>query len=137
MKTLIIYYSYTGKTREIAENIAKNEDADIIEVKEIKKRSTFNAYIFGSFAARKQQKAELLDFNSDFSPYNKIIIAMPIWAGYPAPAINNIIDLVPRGKEVELIMVSGGGGSKGSCEKTKALVEEKGAIVVEYKDVRG
>ena len=107
MKTLIIYYSYTGKTRAIAEELAKKESADIVEVKEKKTRSKFNAYVFGCFAAMRQKKADLEPFNIDFSVYKKIIIAMPIWAGSPAPPFNNIIELLPNDKTIELIMTSG------------------------------
>ena len=40
MKSVIIYYSYTGKTRELAEKTARDIDADLIEVKEKRNRST-------------------------------------------------------------------------------------------------
>ena len=137
MKTLVVFYSYTGKTKVIAENRAKEEKADILELKEKKPRSKFNAYFSGSIAARKQRLSELQDFSADFSKYDKIIIAMPIWAGYPAPAINNIIYILPYGKEIELIMTSGSGSSKGSCNKTKALIEAKGCKVINYTDIKG
>lgn len=136
MKTLVIYYSYTGKTKRIAEDTAKKVNADIIELKEKKSRSKFNAYLFGSFAARGQKQAELQHFDPDFSAYDKIIISMPIWAGYPAPPINNIINLLPEGKQIELIMTSGSGSSKGSSDKTKALIEARGCNVVNYKDIK-
>jgi flavodoxin len=136
MKTLVIYYSYTGKTKRIAEDLAKKESADLIEVKEKKPRSKFNAYVFGSFAARGQKQAELQPFSSDFSAYDKIIIAMPIWAGYPAPAMNTIISLLPKDKKIELIMTSGSGSSQSTSEKTKALIEAKGCTVIKYEDIK-
>ena len=136
MKTLIIYYSYTGKTRTIAEELAKKESADIVEVKEKKKRSKFNAYIIGSFTAMRQKKADLESFNIDFSEYEKIIIAMPIWAGFPAPAFNNVLELLPNDKTVELIMTSGSGKSTGSAEKSKELVTLRKCTVVKYRDIK-
>jgi flavodoxin len=136
MKTLIIYYSYTGKTRTIAEELAKKESADIVEVKEKKKRSKFNAYIIGSFTAMRQKKADLESFNIDFSEYEKIIIAMPIWAGFPAPAFNNVVELLPNDKTVELIMTSGSGKSTGSAEKSKELVTLRKCTVVKYRDIK-
>ena len=137
MGALVIYYSYTGKTKRLAETLAKDLQADVIELKEAQKRSTLSAYLLGSQAARKQEQAKLQDFNSDFSSYDKIIIAAPIWAGYPAPAMNNVIALLPEGKEIELILSSGSGKSKGSAEKTKALIEARGCKVVKYQDVKG
>lgn len=136
MKTLVIFYSYTGKTREIAKKIAETENTDLIEVKEKKNRSKLNAYLIGSFASMRQKATELLEFDGDFSKYDKIVIAMPIWAGYPAPPMNNIIGLLPDGKDVELILTSASGKSDGSTEKTKALVAAKGCNILKYEDIK-
>lgn len=136
MKTLVIWYSYTGKTKQIAEDLAKKESADLVEVKEKKSRSKFNAYVFGSLAARGRKPADLQDFTCNFSHYEKIIVAMPIWAGYPAPPMNNIISLLPRGKAVELMMTSGSGSSKGTSEETKSLIVAKGCSVTKYEDIK-
>ena len=84
----------------------------------------------------RRKKAELQDLTPDLSAYDKIVIAMPIWAGHPAPAINNIIDILPAGKEIELVMVSGSGSSADSAPKTKALIEAKGCKIVKYLDKR-
>jgi hypothetical protein len=61
---------------------------------------------------------------------------MPIWAGYPAPPMNNIINALPSGKDVELIMTSGSGSSSGTAEKTKRLVTDRGCHVVKYLDIK-
>ena len=136
MKTLVIYYSYSGKTKIIAENKAKKLGADIFELKEIKKRGVFFAYVLGAHAAMKRKKEELQDITVDFSICDKIIIAMPIWAGCPAPAFNNVVELLPNGKEIELIMTSGSGNSSGSADKTKAMVLAKDCSGVKYLDVK-
>jgi len=136
MKTLVIYYSYTGKTKKLAEETAKKENADIIEVKEKKKPSKVKAYVLGSFAARGQKEANLLPYDCDFSAYDKIIIAIPIWAAFPAPPFNNIVKALPSGKDVDLIMTSGSGSSSRTAEQTKKLVEDRGCRVIKYLDVK-
>ena len=134
MKTLVIYYSFTGHTRAAAKKIAQAENADIIEVKETKKRSKLNAYVAGSFAAMRHKEAVLQEYACDFAAYDRIVIAVPIWAGHPAPAFNNIINLLPSGKEVELVMISGGGNSGSSAEKTKQRIADRGCRVTKYLD---
>lgn len=136
MKTLVIFYSYTGKTRQYANKLAGEENADIVEVKEKRRRSKISAYVSGSFAAMKRKPAVLEEYNCNFSAYDKIIIVMPIWAGHPAPAMNNIIKDLPGGKDIELIFTSGGGRSSSSAEKTKELVQKQGSNVVKYLDVK-
>ncbi len=136
MKTLVIYYSYTGKTKKLAAETAKKWSADLYEVQEVKRRSAPSAYVLGSLAARGRKTAKLQELRCDFSAYDKLIILMPIWAGYPAPPMNNIIDKLPKGKTVELIMTSGSGNSKGSAEETKQLISKKGCAVSSYRDVK-
>jgi hypothetical protein len=84
----------------------------------------------------RQKETVLIPYNCDFSAYEKIIIAMPIWAGHPAPAFNNIVKALPNGKEVELIMTSGSGKSDGTTEKTKKLVTDRGCKVSKYLDIK-
>lgn len=136
MKTLLIYYSYTGSTRKIAQKIAEEQNAEVLELKEVKKRSKVGAYIAGSFAAMRHKKANLEPFDTYWETFDKIIIAMPIWAGSPAPAMNNIIEHLPKGKEVELYFVSGGGDSKKSCEFYTEMIGLAGAKVVKCEDIK-
>ena len=136
MKTLVIFYSYSGNTLIQAEKIAKQESADVIRLRDNPSRSKLVTYVSGSFDAMRRKEAKLSDFNTDFSPYDKIVIAMPIWAGYPAPAFNNVISHLSEGKEVELIMTSGSGSSAGTAEKTKDLIAAKGCRVTSYTDIK-
>lgn len=136
MKATIIYYSYTGKTRALAEKKAREEQAAIFEIKEQKQRSTLGAYVLGSLAARTQKKAVIEEVSFDLLPFDRILVAVPLWAGYPAPAFNNILDLIPAGKEVELMITSGSGNSGNSKEKTLALAASKGIQIVQYQDIK-
>jgi flavodoxin len=135
MKTLIIYYSYSGKTKSFAEEKAHDLDAKACQVMEKKARSKFNAYVFGSHAAMRQKQSDIIPLDVDLMDYDKIIIAGPIWAGLPAPAVNSIISLLPAGKEVEVYSTSGSGKSKGQ-EKVKNLILERGCSFSGYHDVK-
>ncbi|MDL2287891.1 NAD(P)H-dependent oxidoreductase [Oscillospiraceae bacterium OttesenSCG-928-F05] len=136
MKTLIIYYSYTGKTKKLAQHLADKEQTDMIELKDQKRPSTIGAYVAGSLSARRQKQAKLQPFKADFSAYEKIIVAMPVWAGFPAPAFNNIVALLPSGKQVEIIMTSGGGDSGDTQKRVRAMLSEKGCTLAGFQDVK-
>lgn len=136
MKTVVIYYSFTGKTKAIAEAKAAELNTDLIEIKEVKKRSTFGAYVFGSFSAMKQKKTTIENVTVDLSDYDKIVVAVPLWAGFPAPAFNNILELIPSGKEIELIITSGSGNSTKNKDKTIALANENGIKITSYQDIK-
>lgn len=136
MKTLVVYYSLSGKTKKAARERATKEDGDILEVKKKKPYSNFTSYLFGAYAAMKQKTVEIESLNADFADYDKIILAAPIWAGFPAPPINSVIALLPAGKEVEFIFTSGGGGAGKSLEKVKSLIENQGCTFVGHADIK-
>ena len=134
-KTLIIYYSYSGKTKAFVEKKAEEINAETYEVTEIKSRSKFNAYLFGSSAARKQKKTEIGPILINLEVYELIILAAPIWAGLPAPAINSVISLLPKGKQVQVYLISASGKSNGE-EKVKSLILKSGCKVTGYHNIK-
>lgn len=75
-------------------------------------------------------------FDIDLNDYDQIIIGCSVWAGYPAPAFNAIVQRLPAGKRIEVFLCSGGSGTQKSESGTKALIEQKGCTVVSYRDVR-
>lgn len=129
MKSLVIYYSYSGSTKKAALKKAEELGADILELQDIKRPSKFSLFLAGAYAAMRCKEAKLKPFHTDFSSYDNITIAMPIWAGSPAPAINNIINILPPDKEVQLIFVSGSGSSGKSEDKFSALIGQRGSNV--------
>ncbi len=137
MKTLVVYYSLGGKTKKVAAERAKKEGADLVEVKKKKPYSTLGAYFRGAPAAIKQKTVEIEALTCDFAAYDKIILAAPIWGGFPAPPFNSAVQLLPAGKEVELIFCSGGGGPTKCAEQVKELIRKQGCTVTGCTDIKG
>jgi len=136
MKTLILFYSFSGNTRKLASKKAAETGADIEEVTETKKMSVLKAYIIGAYRAMKRGKAEIQPIKSQLDSYEKIILMAPVWAGNPAPAFNSIIEQLPAGKKIELVMISAGSGTKKSAEGTKNLITARGCEVTDYIDIK-
>jgi len=136
VKTLVLFYSFSGCTKKLASQKAAETGADIEEIIEVKKMFVLKAYTAGAYRAMKRKKTQIQPVKSQLNGYEKIIIMCPVWAGNPAPAFNNIVDLLPSGKKIELVMVSAGSGTKKSAEKTKALITARGCEVAGYTDIR-
>jgi hypothetical protein len=136
MDALTIYFSYTGKTKIVAERKAAEENADILPLVLKKRRGNLYTYSLGSLAARRCKKAELNAPPEDFSKYKRFILAVPIWAGYPAPAANNVLPLIPEGSEVELIFTSGSGNSKKSSERIAKELAKRNVTVTKVTDIK-
>lgn len=135
MKTLIIYYSYTGKTRKFALDLAKKESADLCEVKDKNRPMKIKAYTMGCVTAMRGKPSDISPLTADMSQYDRLIIMSPIWASNCAPPINAVLEMLPSGKAVELLMVSASGSSK--CrDRISAVVAGKGCKVIRFTDMK-
>lgn len=96
MKILIVYYSKTGKTKEIAHAMA-NELADGNEVKlrRIKMKNEKNLltiYLLDTKKAIRREKPEIEVIDYDHKEYDLILLGTPVWSANPAPPINTYLD---------------------------------------------
>jgi len=132
---LIIYYSFGGKTKKIAVDMAKEESADIFEVKDIKPFGKTKAYTAGIVASIKGKAWQIKTPDIDFSKYGKITLLAPIWADNPPPAFNAILECLPTGKPISVIMVSASG--KSNCkDRIEAVIKSRGCTLESFEDVK-
>lgn len=136
MKTAIIYYTFGGSTEREAERLSAELNAPLCRVKEVTDRSLVRAFIPGALLAARRKTVAIQPFALELDSYDRIIIGCPVWAGYPAPAFNVVVEQLPAGKEVEIFLCYGGSGTQKSEEGTKRLIEKKGGTVVSYRDVK-
>ena len=135
MKTAVIFYSWSGRTEQLAKARAAKEDAQLYEIKDKNKPRALKVYTAGCFAAMRMKRTPIQPLTVPLDEYDKIIVMAPVWAGHPAPAINTVFDMLPSGKEVEICMVSASG--KSSCrDKVEALVHGKGCKLIGYEDIQ-
>jgi DNA-binding transcriptional ArsR family regulator len=88
VRACVIYYSYSGITRRIAEGIRNASGCDMIEVRTKTPYSSFTAYTKGVLRSRKMACDPIDPDAIDVSLYDLLIIGTPVWAWKPAPAIN-------------------------------------------------
>lgn len=117
MKKLVAYFSASGTTKKVAQNLAKVAAADLFEIEpkiaytnadlnwmDKKSRSSLEM-------ADKSSRPEIVNKNLDTSQYDVIFLGFPIW-WYVAPTIINTFlesfDLA--GKTIILFATSGGSG---------------------------
>jgi flavodoxin len=136
MKNLIVYYTFGGSTRKEAERLAAELQAPLFRVREKRNRSFLGAFVPGGYQAMRRKASAIKPLDIRLQDYDRIIIGSPVWAGFPAPAFNAIAELLPKGKEVEVFLCSGGGETPKSGQGTKALIERKGCTLVSYRDVK-
>lgn len=88
IRACVIFYSYSGITRGIAEGIRNASGCDLIEVRTKTPYSAFTAYTTGVLRSRKGMCDPIGPAEIDVSAYDLLVIGTPVWAWKPAPAIN-------------------------------------------------
>jgi len=123
MKTLVIYYSLEGNTKLIAETIAKETNADILEIKSKKEypKGRFKKYLWGGKSVMFNEKPEIMEIDLDIDSYDRIFIGTPIWAGTYAPPFNTFVENYKiENKKIALFACHGGGGGEKFYTKFKS-----------------
>ena len=135
MSTLVIYYTFSGRTKVIAEDLAATEPADIVQIKDAKHLNKLKAYTAGIVASIRGKPWNILPLDADFSKYDNLILLSPVWASNPPPAVNAMLEQLPSGKSVSVKMVSRSGQTE--CRaRMEALIENKGSILGSFEDVK-
>jgi flavodoxin len=131
MKSAIVYYSYSGNTRKVAEVLAEalrqKDEVDALELKAQDESSSFFLQARRAFA---KVRARIEPINFDLSNYNLVCFGTPVWAFAPAPAMNTYLGRCfgLEGKEVILFSTYGSGLGRERCIKyMQAILKKKGA----------
>ena len=116
-KVLVLYYSQTGNTKMVAEEIANRLGADIEAIECVNPYDgDFQSTIERCMQEREQQlKPVIQPIQADLSKYDVIFLGYPVWFGTYAPPIAtwlNSVDL--SGKKVVLFCTFGSGGLESS-----------------------
>jgi flavodoxin len=131
MKTSIVFHSYSGITRGVAEKIQKACGGDLIEVTLKKNYSSLTAYSLGCYRARKEESDPIEPESIDVTASDLIVIGTPVWAFKATPAVNAAISALRGcdGKKA-VIFATCGSSAKDTLRILKKALESKGVSVV-------
>lgn len=125
-KTLVLYYSATDTTKNVAQVIANILNADIAEIhaKQPYTSADLDWHDSQSRTSIEQHqhngRGEINDDLPDISNYDNVIIGHPIWWGIPPRLITTAIDKLDlNGKNLASFATSGGSG----YERSQANIE--------------
>ncbi len=131
MKSLVVYYSLTGKTRLVSQVIAEALNATLLEIEERRPIPMPFVYLSGSFAAFMNRGSKINPVDVDLKQYERIFIGSPIWASRPAPAINSFIYKTNfEGRSIIPFFTMGGNNAEKALENITAKIEKSQGKVV-------
>jgi flavodoxin len=123
VKTLVVYYSRTGNTKKVAGMIARQLQADLEELVDLKGRAGLMGWLRSGRDAMKEETTDLGPLHHDPDDYDLIFVGSPVWASHPAPAASTFLrsqDL--SGKQVALFCTMNASGGEKACAVMKSVI---------------
>lgn len=94
MNKLIVYFSYTGNTKMIANKIREKLNCDILEIKTVIPYSEDYDTVVNDEqnSEASNHLPEIQEIGIDLSKYDEIILGTPVWWYRPVPAIRTFLN---------------------------------------------
>jgi flavodoxin len=132
-KTLILYYSLTGNTRAGCEVLQAELGADMIEIKDLRKRDGKWGFFKTAIGSLVGKHTRIEPERIDITKYHNIILGSPIWTGRLSMAIRTLIDRNRFDWRKVIIYTTTNALEKEKYkEKSRNLVRKAGGDVVGY-----
>jgi len=125
MKTLVVYYSRTGRTRTAATELARELGADLEELHEMRGgRTGVKGYVLAGRDAWLARESSLAPLRYDPSGHELVVVAGPVWAFAMCPAVRAYLKLCgPKLKRVAFLCTQAGKGAKRTFMQMAALLD--------------
>lgn len=133
-KALVVYYTRTGTTKKVAEEIAKHLKADIEEIIDTKNRKGVIGYLKSGRDAMRKRLTTIHSAKMDAASYDVVAIGTPIWGWALTPAVRTYINENKlRFKKVAFFCTMGGSGGARAFQDMTFLAAKRPVAVLELK----
>jgi len=130
----IIYNSYSGNTRSVAERVSAVCGGRLVEVTSKEYSSRLTAYTIGCYRAMNGMCDRIEPAVIDVSSDDMIVIGTPVWGGKATPAINAAVAALAgcEGKPAVIFATCGGNVRETLPLLKKALVAKGMSVTGEF-----
>ncbi len=80
-RVLVVFFSRTGTTKQVAAELAKALGADLAELREPRSRSGLLGWLRSGFEAFRHRTTTLRDFHEETRHYGLVVVGTPVWVG--------------------------------------------------------
>ena len=124
MRILLVYYSWTGNTRKLAQRITSRLKCDVEEIYEKEKRKGKMNYLVGGFQALFGMKSRIEKPKRNPSDYDLVLLGGPVWNGRITPAVRSYLSDV-KINDYACFFSTGRGGHEKSARMVAEIVGKK------------
>jgi flavodoxin len=126
MKTLVVYFSRSGNTHQVANEIALRCDADMEPIRENLNREGFWGYLVSSWQALVRAEPPIRKSAKDPAAYDLVIIGTPIWDFGLAPPVRSYArKYASHFKSVAFFCTEGGSGDQRAFDELAQICGKK------------
>ena len=126
MKILVVYYSRTGTTKNVAEAISGRLNGCIEEIKDNKNREGIINYMLSGWEAARGKTPEIKEINNSPGKFDLVVIGTPVWAASMASPVRTYINKQKKNiKNYALFCTYKGSGADKTFAKMKNELEKE------------
>ncbi|SMC36217.1 flavodoxin family protein [Papillibacter cinnamivorans] len=93
MKTLLVYYTRTGKTETAAKEIASRIGGDLVRIDDGRDRKGILGFILAGFDSVSERSTGLLpvELPAPLADYGLVVVCSPVWAARLSPVVRTFL----------------------------------------------
>lgn len=137
MKTLVVYYSYSGNTKQVVNMIKEKKNFDVLKIKPVNDYSDDYQKVVDDEEAKMDMNEiiEIKDINVNLDYYDRILLGTGVWWYKITPAIRSFLNKYDLKDKVIVPFITNGGWLGGALDDVKRYVKEsniKDAITIKF-----
>ncbi len=137
MKTLVVYYSYSGNTKQVVDMIKEKKNFDVLEIKPVNDYSDDYQKVVDDEEAKMDMNEiiEIKDVNVNLDYYDRILLGTGVWWYKITPAIRSFLNKYDLKDKVIVPFITNGGWLGKALDDVKRYAKEstiKDAITIKF-----
>ena len=137
MKTLVVYYSYSGNTKQVVDMIKEKKNFDVLEIKPVNAYSDDYQKVVDDEEAKMDMNEiiEIKDVNVNLDYYDRILLGTGVWWYKITPAIRSFLNKYDLKNKVIVPFITNGGWLGEALDDVKRYAKEsniKDAITIKF-----
>jgi len=128
MKSLVVFYSRTGNTKFVAEEIAAELGADLEEIVDLKSRGGKIGWISAGRDASGNRQTRIGETKRDPKDYDLVVVGTPVWAWSPSAAVRTYLAKHDFTEKNVALFFTLDNNPRGAVEKTKKLLPNSAIV---------
>ena len=122
-RILVVFFSRTGVTKNLAEAIARAEHGDLEELREARSRRGFFGWLRSGYDGTYRRAAETLPLQHDLTRYDLVFVGSPTWNESLSSPVRGFLRLhASELKEAAIFATCGGHGADEVLEQMARLL---------------